>query len=55
MNKETLNDDNIECPNCGYRSGDGWELHQDDDDTHCPKCGKDTLYSSTISVSTQQN
>ena len=51
MSKETLNDYPLECPHCGYRIGDGWELHQDDDDTRCPKCGKDMLYSGAISVS----
>lgn len=53
MKKETYNSGFYECPYCGYKDYDAWELELNDGDSiviECPSCGRKIEVTAEIEV-----
>jgi hypothetical protein len=51
MSEETRNYDVLECPWCGHKDRDAWEIDADSGVTNCPGCDKEIEYCRDVSIS----
>jgi transcription elongation factor Elf1 len=47
---DTLYQDEIVCPHCGYEHSDSWEVKHNDGEYNCDSCGKKFHYERHIEV-----